>query len=95
MKIKVEERELIIKYKKNYHQEIYDKICEYTLGMNLNEIHIKYIIKTEDKKLKIFGDTFVKNNYNNCTILLNGKKYNLVGHLNIKSRDKNKNYIII
>ena len=92
MKIEVEERELIIKYKKKYNYEMYDKICEYTMGMNLNEIHIKYI-NNWYKKLTIFGDNFVKNNYNNCRILLNGKKYNLVKYFKIKSRDEKKNLL--
>ena len=60
MKIKFEEKELIIKYKKkNILKEIYDKIFEDTMGMNLNEIHIKYEIKNEYNKLRIFGDTFI------------------------------------
>ena len=96
MKIKVEEREIIIKNRENkYHREIYDKICENTLGMNLNEIHIKYIIKKNDSELKIFGDDFVINNYNNCKFLLNGKKYNLVAYLYIKKRYINKNVVEI
>ena len=42
MKIKVDDRELIIKCrKKNNLKGIYEKICENTMGMNLNEIHIK------------------------------------------------------
>ena len=66
MKINVENRELIIKYRKNkYQKDIYDRICENTMGINLNEIHIKYEIKKEDNKLRIFGDTFIKYNYNN------------------------------
>ena len=43
MKINVEDRELIIKFMKNkYKKDIYDRICENTMGINLNEIHIKY-----------------------------------------------------
>ena len=41
MKIKMDDKELIIKYKsKKVHKDIYDKICENTMGINLNEIHI-------------------------------------------------------
>ena len=66
MKINVEDRELIIKYRKNkYENDKYDRICENTMGINFNEIQIKYEIKKEDNKLRIFGDTFIKNNYNN------------------------------
>ena len=40
MKIKIEDKELIIKYRqKQFLNDIYDNICENTLGMNLNEIH--------------------------------------------------------
>ena len=89
MKINVEDRELIIKYRKNkYHKDIYDRICENTMGINLNEIHIKYEIKKEDNKLRIFGDTFIYNNYNNCKIIWNYKKYNLVSHLDLKEINK-------
>ena len=60
MKIKIEEREIIIKYRKNQTvEDLYDKICENTIGMNLDEIHIKYQIKKEDDKIRIFGDKFV------------------------------------
>ena len=65
MNIKYEDRELVIKYKKNKnHKEIYDIICKNTMGINLNEIHIKYEIKKEDNKLRIFGDEFVALNNN-------------------------------
>ena len=96
MKINVEDRELIIKYRKNkYQKDIYDRICENTMGINLNEIHIKFKIKKEDNKLRIFGDKFIKYNYNNCKIILNGKVYDLVSHLDIKKIKINKKLIII
>ena len=94
MKINVEDRELIIKYRKTkYQKDIYDRICENTMGINLNEIHIKYEIKKEDNKLRILGDTFIKNNYNNCKIILNEKVYDLVSHLDIKKMKINKKII--
>ena len=50
MKLKIENRELILKYRKKINlYEIKDKICENTMGMNLNEIHIKYEIKKRRK----------------------------------------------
>ena len=75
MKINVEDREIIIKYRKNKYQrdDIYNRICENTMGINLNEIHIKYEIKNEDNNLRIFGDIFIENNYNNYKIIINGK----------------------
>ena len=96
MKIKIKERELIIKYRgKKYLEDINDKICENTLGMNLNEIIIKYKIEKEDKRIRIFGDNFVNNNYNNCKIILNGKKYNLISHLDIKDKIINEKLMAI
>ena len=94
MKIKIEDKELIIKYRnKKRFSEIYDKICENTMSINLNEIHIKYKIKREDNKIRIFGDKFIYHNYNNCKIVWNNKKYNLISHLELKN--KNKNWIEI
>ena len=65
------------------------------MGINLNEIHIKYEIKKEDKKIRILGYTFIKNNYNNCKIILNGKVYDLVSDLDIKKMKINKKIIEI
>ena len=46
-----EERELIIKNRKNKRlKNIYEKLCENTMGMNLNEIHIKYELKIKMRK---------------------------------------------
>ena len=64
MKIKIGYRKLIIKYSNNSIINIYDRICENSMGINLNEIRMKYEIKKEDKKLRIFGDEFIKNNIN-------------------------------
>ena len=96
MKINVEDKELIIKYRsKKVYKDIYDKICENTMGINLNEIHIKYKIKKEYNKIRIFGDTFIHYNYNNCKIVWNSKIYNLVSHLNLKKININNNMIEI
>ena len=96
MKIKIEDRELIIKYKsKKYHKDIYEIICEDTMGLNLNEIHIKYEIKKEDNEIRIFGDEFIKNNYNICKIILNNKIFNLISHLNLKKMKNKKKFIEI
>ena len=96
MKIKMEDRELIIKYKsKKFHKGIYEIICEDTMGLNLNDIHIKYEIKKEDNKIKIFGDEFIKNNYNICKIILNNKIYNLISHINLKKKKNKKRFIEI
>ena len=94
MKIKVENKELIIKYRcKKVDKDIYDKICENTMGINLNEIHIKYKLKEEDDKIRIFGDIFQFNNYNICKIVWNYKICNLKSHLALKNINKNKKLI--
>ena len=91
-----EERELIIKNRKNKRlKNIYEKLCENTMGMNLNEIHIKYEIKNKDEEIRIFGNKFVYNNYNICKIILNNKIYNLISHLNLKKMKNKKKFIEI
>ena len=96
MKINIEDRELIIKYRKNKYQNgIYDRICENTMGINLNEIHIKYKTKKEDNKIRLFGDKFIYYNYNNCKIILNGKVYDIVSHFDIKKMKINNKIIEI
>ena len=47
--------------------------------------HIKYVIKKDEKKIRIFGNRFVYNNYNNCKIILNGKKYKCVLMLRVNN----------
>ena len=94
MKINIESRELIIKSRRNQNiQNMHYKICEKTMGRNLNEIHIKYRIKENNNKYRIFGMNFVEKNYNNCKIILNGKIYNLVSDLKIKNFKKKKIYL--
>ena len=91
MKIKVEDKELIIKYRsKKVYKDIYDKICENTMGINLNEIHIKYKIKKEDNKIRIFGNKFIHMNYNNCKIVINGKEKELVSFYDIERLEENE-----
>jgi len=65
------------------------------MRINLNEIHIKYEIKKEDNTLRIFEDIFIKYNYNNCKIILNGKVYDLVSHLDINKMKMNNKLIEI
>ena len=40
-----------------------------------NSISIKYKINKKDNKTNIFGEEFVKNNINNCTMIIDNKKY--------------------
>ena len=96
MKFKIEDRELLIKSrKKKGLKDIYDKISENTMGINLNEIHIKYEIKKEDNQIRIFGDKFVYYNYKHCKIIFMDKIYNLKSHLVLKKIKGNKKIIEI
>ena len=82
MKIEIENRELIIKNRqKKDLKDIYDNICENILGMNLNEIHIKYELKEEDNNIRLFGDFFRNFNYN-CKIIFNSRIHNIATYLN-------------
>ena len=54
-----------------------------------NEITIKYKIGKEDK-LRIFGDTFVKNNKSNFQMKINGKNYELNSFYKIKNEKENE-----
>ena len=89
MKIKYEDRELMLKCRKyQIFKDLNDKIIENTMGINLNEIHIKYEMKKEDNQLRVFGENFIKNNDDNCKIILNGIPYKLQSQLNIKKTTK-------
>ena len=57
--------------------EIYEKM------ITRNEITMQYKIENEGN-IRIFGDTFVKNNKNNCHLIIGHKKYDLCSFLNIK-----------
>ena len=67
MNIKINERELIIRNKTIFDDDtIYNKITEDSMGINKNEIHIKYLIK------------FIKVNNKKCYIIYNEKRNNLM-----------------
>ena len=44
---------------------------------------IKYKINNLEKKVKLFGKDFVKNNANNCKIICDNKEYDLVEYFDI------------
>ena len=48
-----------------------------------------------DIKVRLFGEEFVKNNKNNCIIILDGKTKELSEHININERMKSKGYLEI
>ena len=64
--------------------DIYNKMNE------MNEINIIYKIKDNDKKVKIFGSEFVKNNKNNCEIIYEDKEYELNEYFNIPNNIKDE-----
>ena len=75
---------ITIKYKINQNKDKYN-------NKNNDEINkTKQKKNVNDNKIKIFGETFVKNNKNKCYILNNGIKYNLNTYFYIKER-KEKN----
>ena len=45
-----------------------------------SEIMIKY--KNDSEEISIFGDDFVTNNKDNCSMIINGKKYDIATHFN-------------
>ena len=49
----------------------------------MNKIKIIYKTTNEDK-IRIFGDVFVENNFNNCFLMINGKKEKLCTHIDTK-----------
>ena len=75
--------------------DIYNKMNEINTidiynKMNNNEINIIYKIKENDKKVKIFGSEFVKNNKNNCEIIYEDKEYELNEYFNIPNNIKDE-----
>jgi hypothetical protein len=57
---------------KSKFNNIFDIYC----NMNINEINIIYKVN-DNNKVKLFGETFVKNNKNNCKIIINGEEEEL------------------
>ena len=64
-------------------------------SMKLNSMTIRYKIYKEDKKLRLFGEKFVKNNKNNCIIIIDGKNQQLLEYINIDEEMRKKGYIEI
>ena len=54
-----------------------------------NEINIIYNIKQNEKEIRIFGKEFVKNNKNNCYLLINNKKYEICEYYKLNEKKKN------
>ena len=60
----------------------------------LNKITIMYKIEKEVEKIQIFGDNFVKNNKNNCYLLIEGKQRELCSELILKNMKTEQKKII-
>ena len=63
------------KQKKDYYENYFD---------GTNNIDIFYQIQDNQKKLNLFGDDFVKNNIDNCKIIIDGHEYKLCNYINIE-----------
>ena len=61
----------------------------------LNSMTIRYKINEKDKTLRLFGDEFVKNNRNNCIIILDGKNQQLTECINIDEKMRKNRYVEI
>ena len=48
---------------------------------------IEYIIKKKNR-IKLFGELFIKNNKNNCKIIIENKEQEIVEYLNVNENDK-------
>ena len=66
---------------------------------NNNEIktlkELKYKIKENDSKIKVFGKNFVKNNKDKCKIICQNKSYDLSEYFDLSDYDKNKDILEI
>ena len=61
----------------------------------LNSMTIRYKINNEDIKLRLFGEEFVKNNKNNCNIIIDEKTQELTEHIQINQKMKQNGYLKI
>ena len=61
----------------------------------INQMSIIYEIHKNMDKIRLFGNSFVKNNKNNCYLLIDGKQNELVAQLNLNDNQKSKNTLEI
>ena len=83
---------LNIDYKKRLDIENFYKII--IKLSNPNEMIIKYAI-TKSSKIRIFGDKFVKNNKNNCRIIVENTKKELCTYINTKDLKSQNDFLLI
>ena len=75
-----------------------NKISEFENNKNddsCNEIIIFYYINQKDEKIKIFGEKFVENNKDNCTIIYDEKEAGLFSEFYLDQNIKNKGVLEI
>ena len=60
-------------------------IYDYMTNIYINKINIIYNVDKNEKKIRIFGENFIKNNENKYKIIIEGKEYNLIEEFNVKS----------
>ena len=63
--------------------------------INTNQDIIKYKINEGDKKIKIFSQNFVYNNWDNCKIIYQDKEYPLTEYFNLENINLQKNEKIL
>ena len=71
--------------------DIYDKM---TNKFN-DSIIVNYNLKKEVSMIRLFGESFVKNNKNNCKIKIEGKEYELLEFFEIKNLKSKSNILSI
>ena len=58
--------------------------------VNSNEITIIYKIPKDKNRIKLFGKIFIKNNKNNCKIIINSKVQEIIEFIDINEKMKKK-----
>ena len=70
----------------NIKDKIYDIIDLYN-NMDKNKMTIIYN-NNDENKIKLFGEDFIKNNKDNCYLIINNKKQELTEYIEIKEQQK-------
>ena len=66
---------IILFFLLHIYNNMNNKLNNNNYKINKNEIIVKYEIKKQDKKIKIFGNEFIKNNNKNFEFYINGINY--------------------
>ena len=75
----------------NYFHYINIKKCLFYLRKKFDSITINYNLNENDKKIRIFGEDFVKNNKNICYIIYEDEYYELTEFLELKNKGNKEN----